>query len=575
MNIKIVLIILSSILFITLCSPPPSIELMEQIVPESPKLINKGSKTSLSFKRLEGEAASIKILDSTATITFQEEYQIIEHQLNLIPENLPNKECLSYGFNIDSTGISEISNSCELITSRLSDNTCSETHNIVEGVIQFRYSFVLCDEERLKINYSFKKSKSNRQILYKAESIVVPLISGSTNCNYKFIIPDGYINLGLKENLLTKQSDHIYIYNKECPTSSINDVIRYSPETVAWKADIELYLEKQDKFTNNVGFIFPRYYRGGKLKNTYYRIFSTEGESYKEENQIKDDLKLDVKVPAANKEKAGILLHTAFTNTLGDNFNVYLPSNYYAINLDNIDNEIKTQVQAIKNQDPNKPEYYNIGKFVNSYMTYDHEMFGKDMTLKEIFEGKKGVCEHYTLLYNAMLNVIGIKTFYISGWAFQGSETSGDKNTEGHAWTAALIGDKWIELDATWGLFEGIPAGHILKNFNKDTCNFYWTEISKDGIKNSKVPSIEMITDQSKLIDPYLKDENEMEEDKNDNKNSGINDKNNDKTNSENGNNENNDDVDDDNDDDDLEEIGYHQKPSIILLFIFSLCLIF
>jgi hypothetical protein len=32
-----------------------------------------------------------------------------------------------------------------------------------------------------------------------------------------------------------------------------------------------------------------------------------------------------------------------------------------------------------------------------------------------------------------MLNVIGIKTFYISGWAFQGSETSGDKNTEGHA----------------------------------------------------------------------------------------------------------------------------------------------
>jgi hypothetical protein len=132
---------------------------------------------------------------------------------------------------------------------------------------------------------------------------------------------------------------------------------------------MELYLEKPDKFTNKVGFIFPRYYRGGKLKNTYYRIFSTEGESYKEENQIKDDLKLDVKVPAANKEKVGILLHTAFTNTLGDNFNVYLPSNYLAINLDNIDNDIQTKALAIKNQDPNKPEYYNIGKFVNSHIT--------------------------------------------------------------------------------------------------------------------------------------------------------------------------------------------------------------
>ena len=90
MNIKIVLIILSSILFITLCSPPPSIELMKQIVPESPKLIKKESKTPLSFKRLDGETASIKIVDSIATITFQEEYQIIEHQLNLITENLQN-----------------------------------------------------------------------------------------------------------------------------------------------------------------------------------------------------------------------------------------------------------------------------------------------------------------------------------------------------------------------------------------------------------------------------------------------------------------------------------------------------
>ena len=189
---------------------------------------------------------------------------------------------------------------------------------------------------------------------------MVPLISGSTYCNYKFIIPDGYISLGLQENLLTKQSDNIYIYNKECPTTSIKDVIRYSPETVSWKADMELYLEKPSKFTNDVGFIFPRYYKGGKLKNTYYRIFSSEGEEYKEENQIKDYLKLDIKVPALNEEKVGVLLHTAFTNTLGDNFNVYLPSNYYEINLDNIDNDIKTKVQTIKNQDSSKPEYYNI-----------------------------------------------------------------------------------------------------------------------------------------------------------------------------------------------------------------------
>ena len=40
-------------------------------------------------------------------------------------------------------------------------------------------------------------------------------------------------------------------------------------------------------------------------------------------------------------------------------------------------------------------------------------MIGRNLTLKQIYEGKKGVCEHITLLYNAMLNSIGIKTLYI------------------------------------------------------------------------------------------------------------------------------------------------------------------
>ncbi len=57
---------------------------MKQIKPETPTLINKESKIP-SFKRLEGETSSIKISDSIATISFQEEYQTIEHQLNLIP----------------------------------------------------------------------------------------------------------------------------------------------------------------------------------------------------------------------------------------------------------------------------------------------------------------------------------------------------------------------------------------------------------------------------------------------------------------------------------------------------------
>jgi hypothetical protein len=157
----------------------------------------------------------------------------------------------------------------------------------------------------------------------------------------------------------------------------------------------------------------------------------------------------------------------------------------------------KEKAKEIINEESDKPNYYKLGKFVNSYISYDISYSGKDLTVKEIYDGKKGVCEHYTKLYNAMLNAIGIKTLYISGWAFDGNQTSGNKDTSGHAWTAALIDDKWIELDATWGLFEGISAGHIMKFFDEDSYSYscnerYDNQLSLTQDNNIKATSIEI-----------------------------------------------------------------------------------
>ena len=96
-----------------------------------------------------------------------------------------------------------------------------------------------------------------------------------------------------------------------------------------------------------------------------------------------------------------------------------------------------------------------------------------------------------------MLNAIGIKTVYISGWAFSNDQTSGNKNTDTHAWTGALINNKWIELDATWGLFEGIPAGHILKNFYNEMCYYSYFSNSEPTFQRNR--NIQMITDNEEL----------------------------------------------------------------------------
>ena len=71
--------------------------------------------------------------------------------------------------------------------------------------IKFKYEVQICNGEKLIINYRYNQAKNNPEILYKQEAIVIPLITGSSNCDYKFIIPEGYVNLGLKNNILTKE----------------------------------------------------------------------------------------------------------------------------------------------------------------------------------------------------------------------------------------------------------------------------------------------------------------------------------------------------------------------------------
>ena len=498
-NKNIIFNILFSILSLSICAPSPFIEPMEQILSGIPSKYCEENKFPFSPQKYSDSNSELELSNSIATITFFDEHKIIEHELTLTAKNLPEDQYYyKWSFTTSSEGLTVENNYCKIyVKGEPSTRECKATNtpDIENKRMNLSYSMKLYNNEQMIINYRFKKTKS-KEILYKKESVVIPLISESVYCDYKFIIPDGYISLGLQENLLTKQSNTLYTYKGNCHTGSQNknDVIRYSPETVLWKADTGVYLEYPSRFTNNVTLIFPRYYRGGKLKNTLYKLNSTLGNTFKEENQINKDQKLEFELPAINYDKVGAELHTGFSNKLTDDFNVYLPESYYDINITQIDDEIKSKVKEIISEASDKPNYYKIGKFVNSYLTYTSSYTGKKLTVNEIYHSRKGVCEHYTLLYNAMLNIIGIKTLYVSGWAFDKDETSGDKNTVTHAWSAALINGKWKELDSTWGLFEGVPAGHVLKNFGYDTYSYYWYEVKKPDTKFYKTPFIEVVT---------------------------------------------------------------------------------
>ena len=382
------------ILFLTKCAPPPIPKPMPQIKAKAQEVIYKKGHSNLSFKRLDSDAPTMVIDNSKATITFNENYRTIEHQLTVVTNNLPDNQYFpGYELSFPANGISDITNTCEI---QKSDGTsakknCTATNNVDESdttKIIFKYEGQIGNGEKLIINYRYNQAKNSQEILYKQEAIVIPLITGSSNCDYKFIIPEGYANLGLANNTLTKESDTTYTYKAECPSKAINDAIRFSPKEAMWKADMELSLEYAPKFTKDVNFVFPRYYLGAKLNNTYYRILSSENKSYKESENIDGDGNLKIRVPAENKNKVAVTLHTAFFNKLSDDFIVNLPQSSYEIDTSKIDAEIVSKAEEIKNAHPDKL-YYHIGIFVNSHIEYDLTYVGSDLTLKEILKEEK------------------------------------------------------------------------------------------------------------------------------------------------------------------------------------------
>ena len=471
------------------------------------------SEPFLAKKRLQEVNADTIIEKSIVLVNFLEDNKIEEHhQIIFRAENLPSgKYYSSKNFIIslnEGQKLENIQTHCEKMEKsedNPDNNFCEASISMLEDFYIFLYKFKLFNYEHIVINYSYNITKSTPEILYRQESVMIPDYTKAF-CNYTFIIPEGYANLGLQDNILTKSSENTFIYYDYCPSYAKTDIIRFTPKKSKWKATIGIFSELQESFSNEVIITFPKYYQGGKISESYYRIFSLENEFYRKSDITLNDLYYNIQLDSINKQKIGIELYTAFTNNLENTFQLNIKDKYFDIDESAIDSTIKEKaLRTVLDRDyyPGKPDYYKLGKFVHSYLTYNENHASKNFGPVEIYYLRAGASEHFTLLYNSLLNAINIKTVSIVGWAFKKDDTYGYNNTFNHTWTGALIDGKWIELDATWDLFEGVSSGHIFKSFFND--KIYYSFNEKEGAIPSQVQisSIKMITNDTDLIDPF------------------------------------------------------------------------
>lgn len=76
----------------------------------------------------------------------------------------------------------------------------------------------------------------------------------------------------------------------------------------------------------------------------------------------------------------------------------------------------------------------------------------KEKNEKEVsktLSSKKGICQQYSLVFQAMCEGIGIQSIVVTGYAKDASKVSG--LGEKHAWNAVYVGENWYLVDATFG----------------------------------------------------------------------------------------------------------------------------
>jgi hypothetical protein len=265
------------------------------------------------------------------------------------------------------------------------------------------------------------------------------------------------------------------------------DVFQMTMKKAKWEVSTRVEFTNDFNIKNITGEI-PLNYAGGNNSIIEYTVYNNQVNHIDNDRIKKGDNTVTVNFLNLNSTSGFIEIRSLLEN----NYN----NSYWLNDLDlntilTVDNRyeslLMTLAHKILEQDKsNLPIYVKIGNWVHKNIKYDLQYYGKTMDSVEILKEKKGVCEHYAILYQDLLRTLGMPAQTVSGISY-----SYDKKAfENHAWVIVNYNNNWLPLDPTWGIFSGkLPISHIfMSNYIKSPYSFSTTGKMKNfkiDIKNS------------------------------------------------------------------------------------------
>ncbi|MFH1785352.1 MAG: transglutaminase-like domain-containing protein [Candidatus Micrarchaeota archaeon] len=116
----------------------------------------------------------------------------------------------------------------------------------------------------------------------------------------------------------------------------------------------------------------------------------------------------------------------------------------------------------------------DVTEWVHSYLTYDLTYWGKSKTAKEVFAEGRGVCVEYSHLFMSMIQTLGFKARYVTGYVFTTA-------WQPHAWVEVYLpGYGWLPVDPTFNQVGLLDNTHIAIAYGEDQLSIFDSILTMD-----------------------------------------------------------------------------------------------
>jgi len=316
------------------------------------------------------------------------------------------------------------------------------------------------DGETLEFYFKYKQynDETFENVQYmRREFVSIPYFMENANIELKIEVPDKWTIYSYHPHFI-ENPENVYTWKGIVPKNGILESFLITLKKAKWKVSMKNTIIGPTEF-RDINVSTPLYFKGGNHIVDELKILTNKENAKITTNETEGIVNVEFK----NLQSRLAQVNVVAIIRNGDNGYYWVKSldpsqfSFVSLNDASILSGIISDIQSEENP-YNIPEYIRIAQWVNKNIEYDESYLAKDMMIPNILNEKRGVCIHYSLLYEKMLRTVGIPATAVAGLSYNIEKGE----FEQHSWVLVYINNEWVPIDPTWGIYSGkLPVSHI------------------------------------------------------------------------------------------------------------------